>query len=193
MIEPVREYYYNGNIEFEAYYINGKRHKEDGPAVIAYYENGNIKYMNYCINGVFHREDGPAVIGYYENGNIEYEKYYINDELHREDGPALIIYYQNGELSSISFYINGEEHKEDGPSGISYCKNNSIIYSYCVHNWCYNKEHMQYISQLNDSMILQENDINKLKIMKIVCIEQNNDELLAMIDRVIISLKLQGK
>ncbi len=53
----------NGNM----YYQNehGKRHREDGPAVI--WKNGS-KF--WCINGKLHREDGPAVI--YPDGDKVY-------------------------------------------------------------------------------------------------------------------------
>jgi len=39
------------------YYINGKCHREDGPAIE--YANGNKVWFK---NGKRHREDGPAVI-----------------------------------------------------------------------------------------------------------------------------------
>jgi hypothetical protein len=38
------------------WYLNGKRHREDGPAVE--WANGD-KY--WYLNGQFHREDGPAI------------------------------------------------------------------------------------------------------------------------------------
>ena len=38
------------------WYKNGKRHREDGPAVE--YADG---YKKWYINGLLHREDGPAV------------------------------------------------------------------------------------------------------------------------------------
>ena len=44
------------------WYLNGNRHREDGPAVE--YANGD-KYWH--LNGKFHREDGPAAE--YANGD----------------------------------------------------------------------------------------------------------------------------
>ena len=38
------------------WFLNGKRHREDGPAVE--YANG---YKSWYINGELHREDGPAI------------------------------------------------------------------------------------------------------------------------------------
>ena len=54
MIEYKVEVYDNGSKEW---YLNGKRHREDGPAVE--WPNGrNFWYLN----GELHREDGPAVV-----------------------------------------------------------------------------------------------------------------------------------
>jgi|ERR1700691_3117541 len=50
------------------YYLNGKRHREDGPAVICL--NGNGEYY---LNGLIHREDGPVII--YPGGS---ENWYLN-------------------------------------------------------------------------------------------------------------------
>ena len=44
---------------------------------------GDIYYL---INGKYHREDGPAYIGYHEDGSIKCESYYIEDKrLSKED------------------------------------------------------------------------------------------------------------
>jgi len=52
------------------YYLNGKYHREDGPAVA--YANGTKEWY---LNGNFHREDGPA----YELAS-GYKVWYLNDE-----------------------------------------------------------------------------------------------------------------
>ena len=75
-----RSYYENENVEYEYYILNGKLHREDGPAYISYNENGNIKYECYYLNGKIHREDGPAFICCHENGDIHYKYYYLNGE-----------------------------------------------------------------------------------------------------------------
>jgi hypothetical protein len=51
------------------WWINGKRHREDGPAFIC---DGT---QDWYINGKKHREDGPAVI--HADGS---QSWYINDE-----------------------------------------------------------------------------------------------------------------
>jgi len=80
MIEVEKAYYDNGNIMFLKYYLDGKRHREDGPAFVSYdYKTGSIVEVEaYYINGKHHREDGPAIIYYDEDGNIEYKEYWLN-------------------------------------------------------------------------------------------------------------------
>ena len=46
-----REYYENGQIRCERYYIDNKLHRENGPAVIHYNDNNEIKTEYYCIHG----------------------------------------------------------------------------------------------------------------------------------------------
>ena len=53
------------NLGTEFWYLNGLRHREDGPAIE--YTDGS-KY--WYLNGKLHREDGPAVE--YTNGRTEY-------------------------------------------------------------------------------------------------------------------------
>lgn len=84
----------------DIWYLDGKKHREDGPAVIT------ETSKEWWINGKKHRVDGPAVIMH--NGSV---LYYQNGLLHREGGPAI-------ELSNglKEWYINGNRHREDGPA-----------------------------------------------------------------------------
>ena len=56
------------------WYLNGKRHREDGPAVI--YSNGDTIWY---LNGKLHRTNGPAV-EFFNNNNINpnIEQWWIN-------------------------------------------------------------------------------------------------------------------
>jgi len=49
--------YYKDEYGIQEWWVNGKCHREDGPAVI--YSDGTQAWY---INGKMHREDGPAVI-----------------------------------------------------------------------------------------------------------------------------------
>jgi hypothetical protein len=62
------------------YRLDGKRHREDGPAVE--YANGS---KSWWVNGKLHRTDGPAI----EQADGRKE-WWVGDKLHRVDGPAVI-------------------------------------------------------------------------------------------------------
>jgi hypothetical protein len=70
-----------GDSDFEVQYweLNGKKHREDGPAVK--YSDGSEYWF---LNDFLHRDDGPAVI---DGG---YGAWYQHGKLHRVDGPACI-------------------------------------------------------------------------------------------------------
>jgi hypothetical protein len=80
-----------------AYHVNGKYHRENGPAVE--FSDG---YKEWIINGKRHREDGPAVI------TDSYQWWYQNGVLHRLDGPALIMYKGDKATRNI-YYINDKK------------------------------------------------------------------------------------
>ena len=79
------------------WYLNGKRHREDGPAIEC--ANGT---KHWFLNDKRHREDGPAIE--LASGHKEW---YLNGELHREDGPA--IEWASGDKH---WYLNGKEMSE---------------------------------------------------------------------------------
>jgi hypothetical protein len=85
----------NGDREW---YQNGKRHREDGPAI----EDAN-GYKAWYKNGKIHREDGPAV----EDAGGD-KVWYQNGSLHRLDGPA--VEHASG---SKEWYIEGKELTEE--------------------------------------------------------------------------------
>jgi hypothetical protein len=62
------------------YFKDGKKHRENGPAIIHYDANGIVRIEEYFINDKRHRENGPAVIHYNEDGNIKYKSYYLNGD-----------------------------------------------------------------------------------------------------------------
>ena len=78
----------------EEWWLNGKLHHLDGPAVVRY--NGTKEWF---LNGVQHRENGPATE--FPDGH---KNWYFNGVLHRLDGPA--IEYSDG---LKSFYVHGQK------------------------------------------------------------------------------------
>ena len=94
MIEYKVKVYANGS---KSWYLNGKFHREDGPAC-EYADGSKLWYLN----GKCHREDGPAIE--YPDGN---KYWYLNGKLHREDGPAI-----EGSDGSKDWYLNNKELTE---------------------------------------------------------------------------------
>ena len=79
------------------WYLNGKLHREDGPAV-EYSDRDKEWYLN----GKRHREDGPAIE--YSDGD---KSWYLNGKCHREDGPAV----ENAD-GYKAWYLNGKQISE---------------------------------------------------------------------------------
>jgi antitoxin component YwqK of YwqJK toxin-antitoxin module len=50
-LEYICEYYENGQLRYEEYYLNDKRHNPNGPAYRRWYENGQLWYEGYYLNG----------------------------------------------------------------------------------------------------------------------------------------------
>jgi len=50
---------------------------------IDYYKNGQKRYEEWYLNGKKHSEDGPAFQKWYDNGQKWYEKWYLRDKFHR--------------------------------------------------------------------------------------------------------------
>ena len=99
--------------------VNGKLHREDGPAVE--YITGK-KHWVCC--GVLHREDGPAVESplhdiwplegvYHRDINQVASIWYSRGKIHRVNGPAVI--YPD---MSEEWWVDDKLHRTDGPAEI---------------------------------------------------------------------------
>lgn len=77
-----------GNFKFvdvytELYYVDGNRHRDDGPAYIKYGypihdRKWDIRLEYYYRHGKLHCETGPAIKNIDSHENVIYEDYYIN-------------------------------------------------------------------------------------------------------------------
>ena len=65
--------------DFTEWFLNGKFHREDGPAIT--WKDGDKYWYK---NGLLHREDGPAI-----ECSTGTKCWCKNGKYHREDGPAL--------------------------------------------------------------------------------------------------------
>ena len=110
-----REYFQNGKIKSEDWFLNDKRHRDGGkPARIAYYESGETEYEEWFLNDKQHRDGGkPAIIDYYENGQVSYEGWHLNSGWHRDGGkPARIFYHENGQILSEEWWFDGKKQNK---------------------------------------------------------------------------------
>jgi hypothetical protein len=79
----------------ERWYLNGKYHRDGGPAITLHLKNGVQTY--WIKHGLYHREGGPAIT--FHNGDTAW---YYEGKRHRQDGPAVVSktrgneYYRHG-------------------------------------------------------------------------------------------------
>jgi len=109
--------------DFIIWKVNGKFHKDDGPAWIVGIskENPNGTIHAYYHNGKRHRglsQDRKVVPAYIQGISKEYPNgcyhaYFKHGKLHREDGPAIIygIYNENPNGTYHEYHINGKRVK----------------------------------------------------------------------------------
>ena len=77
----IKEYLYDtGQLWCKEYWINGKLHNPNGPAIELYYDNGQLNNKSYYLNGKRHNPNGPAYEHYFNNGELEHKAYYINNK-----------------------------------------------------------------------------------------------------------------
>jgi len=105
------DYYENGQKKYESWYsLNGKKHREDGPAVQTWYENGQKWFERWYLNDKRHREDGPASQSWYKNGQKRYEYWVLNNKWHRDDGPTVQWWHKNGQKAYEDWYLNDKQY-----------------------------------------------------------------------------------
>jgi hypothetical protein len=70
----------DGSVESESWYLDDKRHREDGPARIWYRSDGSVEWEAWWLNDNLHREDGPAYIQYRPDGSVQKKEWWLEDE-----------------------------------------------------------------------------------------------------------------
>jgi hypothetical protein len=96
------------------WYLKGKRHREDGPA-LEHWNGSKLWYLN----GKLHRLNGPAI-----EWSNESKEWWVKGKRHRLDGPAI-----EREDGTKEWYVNGERHRIDGPA---------IEYAHGCNLWYFN-------------------------------------------------------
>ena len=78
-LKCVRVFWENGNLKREEFFnSDGQYHREHGPAYCRWYWDGKLEYEEYWLNGKLNNAAGPAVRYWYENGQLEHEAYCLN-------------------------------------------------------------------------------------------------------------------
>ena len=49
--KKITTYHNNGSVSYEAWHVNGRRHRADGPAEIWYNDDGSVMYEEWWIDG----------------------------------------------------------------------------------------------------------------------------------------------
>lgn len=166
------------------WYIDGKRHREDGPAMT----QGTSEWWFY--KGKQHREDGPAYTTTWKTGQIirtdhawylndkrarlgdyptwiktsvdattgdvveKEENWHVDGKLHRIGAPAVVS--SNGDCN---YYVNGKMHRHDGPASIHASGSKYYLYGKVVPKREFEKQKeylkkMQYLTRAQLEEIL---------------------------------------
>lgn len=76
-MQIITEEYSKGHTKRIMYFDKNKLHNENGPATISYLSDGTRYREEYWINGIRHRSDGPAFIQY-DQSDVCRELYFYN-------------------------------------------------------------------------------------------------------------------
>lgn len=112
----------------EKWYLNGKIHRDNGPAVII--GNGDFIKKLWYTNGINYRKDGPSLTEH-KNDNIVTERYHDeNGKLHNhEDGPAELSYNSDGTISCELYNIHGKYVQTDDKPNLIRRNQNGLKYA----------------------------------------------------------------
>ena len=120
----------DGVLTLEEWSLDGRLHRNYGPAVLHWNKFGDLTYKAWYFHGQMHRTDGgPAEIVWKDRNDddvdvhtynpekvwLDRERWYLHGQLHRRDGPAdvdwagLCIYGED-------WYLYGKRHRIDGPA-----------------------------------------------------------------------------
>ena len=56
-LECEKGFYDNGELMWEEWFLDGKRHNEEGPAIICYKRDGSVEWEEWWLNGVEYSEE----------------------------------------------------------------------------------------------------------------------------------------
>lgn len=118
-------YYLNGQTEYKKYYVDGKLHREGGPAVEEFYDNGKTKSLSWYLDGKLKRDNRPSIVKLDKNtGATTYEEWNEDGKLHKIEGPSIVYYYPEGPKKQEYWYVNDAVQSiDDKPAQTEWYKN----------------------------------------------------------------------
>ncbi len=99
----------NGRVKLITYKVNGRIHRDDGPAFQEWNGTGVLNYESWRQNGRLHRDNGPAHRRWNNAGVLIVEIWWKNDRWHRYNGPAYQQWNNAGELIVEEWCQNGRD------------------------------------------------------------------------------------
>jgi hypothetical protein len=181
---PAIEVYDGPHKGTEKWFIDGMRHREDGPAEIDIVDLGILGKgilgkkncrIKWYVNDILHRADGPAhtEIWHYGNAGVstpaKVEKWYLDGRRHRDGGPAIIL--DEPHHKEVSYYKLGKRHRLDGPAVIKRFYNGLEVY------WC--KSGVTYSDKFKWLEALSKADRAKMLLSEAFFKEWTIDDALA--------------
>lgn len=104
--------------EVEEWYVNGMKHRENGPAAMRYFSDGTVSTVVCYNENRIHSIDGkPSIVNYSPSGAVLNKSYHNYGEQQSFDGkPAFVTYTESGQPLYQAWYDKGKKHRSDGPS-----------------------------------------------------------------------------
>lgn len=93
------------------WHINGNLHRDNDHPAIEQYLNNELQYFAWFLNGRRHRLNKPAIIRLNAYQKFD-EEYWMNGQKHREDGPAVINYLGINEYWLKNIFLEKGEHQK---------------------------------------------------------------------------------
>lgn len=144
------------------YFVDGKVHKLDGPAIINYTKiNSNEFYVDkelWYKNDIQHRDDNkPAVKIYNKFGNLLEIRYFVEGKRHKDNGASVIFFYDNGNIHGLKYYKNNILNNSNKPSDIEFYNNGKKKHEiYCLNNRIHRNNGPAVIEYYEDGTIKEE-------------------------------------
>jgi len=135
------------------YRKEGKYSRTNGPAVIMFYIYQTIKHLKWYVDGKKHKENGVAEYIFTQHNkfiNLTHKSFWKDNNLHRFDGPAITTKTHKGELKFEHWYVNGKKvdrrkyaYVKDGKLYGNMNKNKKLL----INTLLFDREYGQYIRE----------------------------------------------